>query len=170
MLNVYLRVADELQQRPIRIAKVHAVPISRGSVPWHGPQFNLHATLLQMREDLPHRARPDKAEIAATRRYWHAGDRVRIDPRSVHVEAHRAELVDPALPLCDHLGAHHVLIERVGPPPIRDMDDAVIENNARPAHLTAPKVRPLTRYFWITQVSAMIGAIMAMAAAQIAPI
>ena len=37
-------------------------------------------------------------------------------------------------------------------------------------HLTAPNVSPRTRNLWITQVSATIGVIMAMVAAQMAPI
>jgi heme exporter protein CcmB len=38
-----------------------------------------------------------------------------------------AEPIDPALAAADHLRAHHVAIERIGPLPVRDMDHAVVE-------------------------------------------
>lgn len=137
---------------------------------WHGAEFNHHIVFGQMLDSAVNRPRPDETKIATARWYGNACDWLRSDAGAMHVEAHGAELVHPALALLYHLGAHHVAVEGIGAFPLMDVDDTMVQNDLPPAHLTAPKVRPLTRYFWITQVRATMGAIIAMVAAQIAPI
>ena len=133
-------------------------------------EFNLYTRLPQVIQHPGYPPRPDEAEVAATWRHRNPSYRMRIDAWAVHVEPHFAELVHPAFAAGDDIGAHYVTIEGIGPLPVTHVDDAVVQFDSWLAHLTAPNVRPLTRYFWMTQVNAMMGAIIAMVAAQIEPI
>src|SRR5262245_27018275 len=81
----------------------------------------------EMRDCAFDRALPFETQIAVARLYRQPRDLSRLHPRSVHIELFVAKSIGPADRPADQLRAHHLAVEPVGPVPIGDMNDAMIE-------------------------------------------
>jgi hypothetical protein len=109
----YSGVANELEQRAIRVAEVHAGSFTVSTIPGHRSQLDFYFTLMEMLDEASHVPRPDEAEITATWSDRNACDRLRDHARAVHIQAHVPELVHPARALPQNFRAHHVKVEGV---------------------------------------------------------
>lgn len=109
----YSGVANELEQRAIRVAEVHAHSFTLSAAPSHRAQLDLHTTLPEMLNGLGYWRGPDETKIATTGWDGDTRHRLRDYARAMHIQSHVTELVDPASTLPQNFRAHDVKVESV---------------------------------------------------------
>src|SRR5215213_3789954 len=135
-------IRHEFHQRAVRIAEIDAGALALGAEPLRRPGVDRDVVVLQMRNGVLDRTRPLKAQIAVAGLHRQARHLGRADALAVDVELLIAEAVGPADWPLHQLRAHHIAVEGIGPLPVRDMDDAVIEicGNSHPELSYPPSV------------------------------
>lgn len=132
---VALVVGDELEQRAVRITEVDTVPGSVGSVTRDGPELDRDTVLLEVQYRLRDWTLPTEAKIAAAGWYGDAGNRMRADAGAMNVQLLVPQPVGAAFSDSNEFSIEHVVVEGVGPIPIRDVDDRMVERDATRGHL-----------------------------------
>src|SRR6185503_530997 len=79
-------VHDELEQRAVGVAEVHARAVAAGSGALDRAELDLHAVLREVRDRVLDRAVPAEAEIAVARAHRIARHRRTVDAGAVEVE------------------------------------------------------------------------------------
>ena len=122
-------VRDQLEQRAVGVAEVHARARPSSSRTLDGPGLELDLVGAQMLHRLPDGAGPDEAEVGVARTHGLGRNQAPdIGVGAVDVQALVAEGVRVAPRLqWDDLGAEDVGIERVRAAPVADRDDDVVE-------------------------------------------
>src|SRR5258708_36385871 len=80
-----------------------------------------------MRDGIGDRAFPFETDVAIAGLHRQPGHDHAAHAGSVKIELGIAEPIGKKLSARHHLGAHHVAVEGIGPLPVGDMDDAVVE-------------------------------------------
>jgi hypothetical protein len=122
-----LPIRNELEQRPVGVAKIDTHALAFCPKPLEGPQFHRDVAASQMRDRRVDGPMPFETQIAVARldrqpRHWRG-----IKARTVHIELRPTEPVRPPGNLFDEFGAHHLLIECVTSCPVGHVNDAVVE-------------------------------------------
>lgn len=121
------RVADELEQAPVRVVKVDADTSSAAAVTSPRPRHDCYPVPREMGRHLLGSAGPHEAEVAVPRHDAVRRHEVRRHPGPVDVELLVAEAVRVAVAPTHDLGADDVPVEGVRAHPVRDGDDDVVE-------------------------------------------
>ena len=128
-------VGDELEETAVRVAEVDAPSVAPRAAPGDWTLLDLYALTGQVRHGLLDRAVPDEAQIAVAGSDGNAGEGVGVNAGTVHVQLLSPEPIGPGpAAALDQLRAEHFGVEAIGPLPVRDVDDAVVEFDPELAH------------------------------------
>src|SRR5689334_10079449 len=99
-------VADELEQRAVGVAEVHALPAAARTLALDRPELHLHPTLAQMGRGILDRPVPAEAQVAVPGPHRIDRARLRLAPGPVDVQLLLADAVGvPAVLELDQLRA-----------------------------------------------------------------
>jgi hypothetical protein len=124
-------VADQFEQRSVRIAEVDARAAALAARALDRAELDLDAVRAQALDRRFDRPVPHEAQVAVSRTHRIGSPRVRLAARAVDVQLLVAEAIGvPALVELDQLGAEDGAVEGVGILPVRDGNDDVVESHA----------------------------------------